>query len=149
MRSVEDPPLFLNGVGGLGSPWWKPAFESRFIGNGDRAGRMVAVCESIVFLLQANLDRASEVLPATRIRVSGGLARSDALCQRLADLSGLSVWREPETEATLAGVARLLGTASARDGTGERFIPKDNKPLRRRYRRWLDAVEDALEPPAA
>ncbi|MGW8367758.1 MAG: FGGY family carbohydrate kinase [Gammaproteobacteria bacterium] len=149
MRSVEDPPLFLNGVGGLGSPWWKPAFESRFIGNGDSAGRMVAVCESIVFLLQANLDRASEVLPATWIRVSGGLARSDALCQRLADLSGLSVWREPETEATLAGVARLLGTASARDGTGERFIPKDNKPLRRRYRRWLDAVEDALEPPAA
>ena len=148
MQSVKNPPLFLNGIGGLGSPWWEPAFESRFVGEADRAGRMVAVCESIVFLLQANLDRAREVLAPSLISVSGGLARSDALCQRIADLSRLSVLRQPEPEATLAGIARLLGSASAA-GPGEHFVPHENQPLTRRYRRWLDAVEEALGPSRA
>ncbi len=52
---------------------------------------LVAVVESILFLIQANLDCMAEThLPIKGITISGGLAQSDALCQKLADLSGLT-----------------------------------------------------------
>ena len=144
LRTVGDPPLFLNGVGGIGSPWWQPDFVSRFIGGDGIAERMVAVCESIVFLLQVNLDRARTVVTTADIRVSGGVARSDALCQRLADLSGLTVTREQEPETTLAGVARLLGWRPPARGDRDVFEPSANRPLRDRYQRWMAAMQDAL-----
>jgi glycerol kinase len=146
MRAVSDPPLFLNGVGGIGSPWWQPDFVSRFIGAGGAAERMVAVCESIVFLLQVNLDRARAVVTPADIRVSGGVARSDALCQRLADLSRLTVSREQETETTLTGVARLLGGEPPGQGRCDVFEPQSNRPLRDRYERWLAAMREELPP---
>ncbi len=142
--SVEDPPLFLNGIGGLGSPWWQAEFDSRFLGAGDAESNMVAVCESILFLLQANLDRARTALAPKSIRVGGGIARSNALCQRLADLARLPVWRQAETESTLAGVARLLGCVSASSAADDHFEPAENPSLRERYQRWLKAMEHAL-----
>ncbi|MEM7261810.1 MAG: FGGY family carbohydrate kinase, partial [Planctomycetota bacterium] len=39
LSTVVDPPLFLNGVGGLGTPEWIADFESRWIGDGDGAER--------------------------------------------------------------------------------------------------------------
>ena len=85
-----DPPLFLNGVSGLGSPFWRPDFASRFVGDGDGREKVVAVAESIVFLLMLNLEEFPT--PSDRLReilMSGGLSPLDGLCQRLADLSGL------------------------------------------------------------
>ena len=143
--SVREPPLFLNGIGGLGSPWWQAEFDSRFIGAGEARARMVAVAESILFLLQANLDRARIALAPTRIRVGGGIARSDSLCQRLADLSQLPVWRQGETESTLAGVACLLGSKPAPSAGDRCFEPAGNRPVQQRYRRWLIELEQALE----
>src|SRR5690606_37796858 len=32
---AAGPLLFLNGVSGLGSPWWRSDFASRFVGEGD------------------------------------------------------------------------------------------------------------------
>ncbi len=146
IRSVRNPPLFLNGIGGLGSPWWRTDFASRFLGPGNAEARMVAVCESILFLLQANLDRARTALAPTRIRVGGGIARSDALCQRLADLAQLPVWRQAETESTLAGVARLLGDTPAPGAADEHFQPANNPTLQNRYQHWLAALQHALGP---
>jgi len=131
------PPLFLNGIGGLGAPFWCPDFHSRFVGDGEPWQKAVAVAESIVFLLQANLDgMAAHLPPPDRIQIGGGLACLDGLCQRLADLSGLPVHRSDETEATARGTAQLLaGCPEAWVGLGQdkNFCPQHHPDLNRRY----------------
>ena len=60
LEQVQDPPLFMNSVGGLGSPWWHEGLQPAFTNNDTAysdAERAVAVAESIVFLLQHNLER--------------------------------------------------------------------------------------------
>src|SRR5690606_28747086 len=56
----DDPPLFINGVGGLGAPYWTADCPIRFSGAGSLAEHAVAVLESIVFLLQRNIEAIRE-----------------------------------------------------------------------------------------
>ncbi len=115
LRSITDPPLFMNTISGLGSPWWGKGPAPRFhdldgnpLTDLPADHRLVAVVESILFLIQANLDCMAEThLPIKGITISGGLAQSDALCQKLADLSGLTVQRPALVEATAQGIAWL------------------------------------------
>ncbi len=148
LEQVGAPPLFLNGVSGLGSPYWVADFPSRFIGEGGLPERAAAVAESVVFLLARNLERMDALAgPARKIRASGGLARIDALCRRLADASRLPVERLGHCEATARGLAYLLAGAPASwpdPAGGRRFAPAANAALRARYRRWCAAMEAAL-----
>src|SRR3569833_1296157 len=91
LSQERSPLLLINAVAGLGSPHWCATLRPQFIGDGDAAAKLVAVIESIVFLIQTNLDAMNEVTrrPVHALIVSGGLARLDGLCQRLADLSGM------------------------------------------------------------
>ncbi|MEA3299008.1 MAG: FGGY family carbohydrate kinase [Pseudomonadota bacterium] len=133
------PPIFVNTVGGLGSPWWRAGPDARLEGDGEPWQRGVAVAESIVFLLEANLDCLARAgVAPTRLRVSGGLARADGLCQRLADLSGLAVSRPAATEATARGIAWLAaGQPSDWPRPPEdSFTPSANPALGDRYRRF-------------
>ncbi len=148
MARGEEPPLFLNGIAGLGGPFWKPDFASRFVGEGEPWLKAVAVVESIAFLLQANLDEIGKYIPAPkRIRVSGGVSRLDALCQRLADVSGLPVHRRDDPEATTRGIGYLAAGLPARWNEGnhaeEVFAPAGNAALRSRYARWRAAMAEA------
>jgi glycerol kinase len=139
-----EPPLFLNGVSGLGAPFWIPDFVSRFVGGGEDWQKAVAVAESIVFLLQVNLEEMQPLAPPiARLCVTGGLSWYDGLCQRLADLSGLSVYRPAEYEATARGTAYLLAGCSAdwpEPEPGTWFRPQSNPDLRARYERWRAAM---------
>ena len=146
LADAGDPPLFLNGIGGLAAPYWRPEFRSRFVGRGDAAARMVAAVESIVFLLHANLRRMQEHgLQFKRLRVSGGLSQLDGLCQRLADLSGLPVERPQLHEATAMGLAKLAGgLADAGPVAGDRFRPRHDPALGSRERHWRQALAAAL-----
>ena len=84
-----EPPLFLNGIGGLGSPFWRSDFESRFVGTGTTGTRLLAVLESIAFLLYTNYRELAAHGPRfTRLLLTGGLSANDYLCQCLADLCG-------------------------------------------------------------
>ncbi len=144
--AVREPPLFLNGVGGLAAPFWRPLFRPRFIGRGDMREEMVAILESVVFLLMENLElmRGSDT-PLRRIVVTGGHAQIGGLCQKLADLSGLPVVRPELHEATALGIARLTGGISAPPTEPEvSFTPADDVALRRRYTRWREAMRAAL-----
>lgn len=142
---TENSLLFLNGIGGLGAPWWWADFESRFVGGG--AGfeqRLVAVVESIVFLLQANIERL--MTRPRKLLVTGGLSRSSGFCQRIASLSGLPTERSPRTEASTYGVARKLVPAIPALTT-ERVNPLDAQAamaLRERYAAFTDAMNAAL-----
>jgi glycerol kinase len=147
LERSESPPLFLNGIAGLGGPFWKADFVSRFEGEGEPWRKAVAVVESMAFLLQANIDHMARYIPAARrIRVSGGVSRLDGLCRRLAAVSGLPVHRREDPEASARGIAYLAArrpagwnTASAEDV----FAPAADHELRARYLRWLALMQEA------
>lgn len=148
LRKHNQPPIFLNGVAGLGTPYLQPLFASRFIGNGSAAEKCVAVCESIVFLLQVNLEEiACTVGPTSRIIIYGGLSRLDGMCQRLANLSGLPLFRPTDHEGTVRGLIELLADTpwSQPEGlTGTKFGPQSDPALASRYQAWRKEVETAL-----
>ncbi|MGA9852775.1 MAG: FGGY family carbohydrate kinase [Gammaproteobacteria bacterium] len=145
LAAKSGVPLFLNGISGLGSPYWVSNFRSRFIGRGNSMQKMLAVVESVVFLLCVNLDRMRDVGSSPRrIVVSGGLAQWDGLCQRLADLSALPVHRPGLHEATASGLAWLLGSHQRAAIPADVFRPAKNPQLENRYRRWCAALEDGL-----
>lgn len=126
--------VFLNGVNGLGSPWWQSDFASRFEGRASPAGRGRAVAESIAFLLACNLQRLSEARVES-LRVGGGLAASREFVQLLADATGLPMQRIADGEATLDGLFVLLGGRPVARET-EQLIPDPSPDLQARQRRW-------------
>jgi glycerol kinase len=147
-RTSVSPPLFLNGISGLGAPYWVSGFRSRFVGEGDASARIVAVLESIAFLLQRNLEvmRKSHIVPAG-IRLGGGLSASECFARTLADLSGLPVECLETTEATSRGLAFQL--ARQPDDwrpceSSRRVSPRENAVLFERYERWRVALEAEL-----
>ncbi|MGD8568667.1 MAG: FGGY family carbohydrate kinase [Gammaproteobacteria bacterium] len=148
-RQYTDPPLFLNGVAGLGAPFWVPDFPSRFIGEGSPEEKIVAVAESILFLVQVNLALlAQRYTPSKEIMVTGGLANSDILCQKLANLIGIPVYRPVECEATARGVgyltARFPQTWHEKQ-PGQWFFVNDDAGLRARYQRWHETMMEELK----
>jgi len=150
LEQSTNPPLFLNGVSGLGSPYWKPDFTSRFVGEGTAEDQVVAVVESIVFLLQVNVEQLNvNALPDPQnIVISGGLSNEAGLCQRLADLTGLPVYHPSVLEATARGLAYLLAGCPSEWTTGQDggcFRPNANPALHERYGRWRRALEAELE----
>jgi glycerol kinase len=139
LEEIVEPPLFMNGVGGLGSPFWRPDAPVEFSADASLAAETVAVIESIVFLLQANIERLADVeeaAPARRIVVTGGLSPLDGLCRRLASLSGLPVERPGAVEATARGLAWLLGARLPPASAPETFEPKAWPELAARYDGW-------------
>ncbi len=145
--------LFLNGVSGIGSPYWQADFESKFIGAGSVEQQITAVIESIAFLLQLNIEQLQHHRPgAKKILISGGLAQLDGLCQRIADLSGLIVHRMAECEATASGLAWLLvhSQPATIESTWHRhdqqqIQPQENPMLIKRYQRWHIAMDEATD----
>ena len=143
-QDTDPNVLFLNGISGLGAPFWIADFPSRFEGSESPETRAVAVVESITFLIQASLDEMLKLAsPPEQIQVTGGLAQLDGLCQRLADLSGLSVYRPRQCEATGRGTAYLLADAPRHwpeDNPGEWFEPRDNPLLKHAYWHWTELM---------
>jgi glycerol kinase len=131
-------PLFLNGIGGLGSPWWRADAASSFIGEGSDVERFAAVIESVVFMIAENFElMAARGGALTRLLVTGGMSRSDWLCRRLAAALELPVERM-DTEATVRGVAALAAPALAADwpvAAGQQFEPGTVAQLSQRRQR--------------
>ena len=143
----DEPPLFLNGIAGLGGPFWQPEFASRFVGEAEPWLKAVAVVESIAFLLQANIDHMNKYVPsAQRIRISGGVSLLDGLCQRLACISGLPVHRRDDPEASARGIAYLACGRPADWNQGAHedvFAAQSDSALQARYRRWRTLMAEA------
>lgn len=143
----EEAPFFLNGVSGVGSPFWLAGFESRYVGDGEAPERFHAVVESIAFLLRANLDElARHAGRPRRIVVSGGLSRSGFLCRSLAALAEAPVHRLEDPEATASGLAFLAAgqPASWEPAAAEHIPPVRDQTLTARYLRWLELMHEAM-----
>lgn len=131
-------PFFLNGIGGLGSPWWIADYRSRFVGPvADAAARERLVVESIVHLLAANVDRL-HVRPE-RVLLTGGLSHRADLCRWLADALALPVDVPADREATTRGMlAELSPTIATSVPPLERIEPDTaaHSRWRERQEKW-------------
>jgi len=153
LDNAGELPLFLNGVSGLGSPYWRAQLDSRWIGGGGPQRRCAAVAESIAFLVAVNTALLAAAPPPARlVAAGGGLARIDGLCRRVAALTGLAVRRSAQAESTARGTACLSAGLPVqwRPAPVEREFPPQRDPaLEGRFARWLRALDQALAPPPA
>jgi len=144
LERVSDPSLFLNGVSGLASPYWLADFETELQSNNNVEADYVAVVESIAFLINANIQEMMKFAsPPQQVQVSGGLAQLDGLCQRLADLSRLAIYRPIQCEATARGLAYLVAKMPKHwleNEHGDWFTPTDNRVLDGRFLLWEQAM---------
>lgn len=148
----DVPVMFMNGIGGLGAPYWLPAFETGFV---DASGRAVAldavdelqlvaaVVDSIAFLIATNVALMRRAAPLRKIVVTGGLAGCDYLCDILADVTDLPVERPEVHEATARGIAFLAaerprGWQAA--PTERVFTPSGRSTVIARHERWREAM---------
>jgi len=153
-----DVPLFLNGVSGLGSPFWVPDFKSTFVYHNETVEaedweKIVAVAESIVFLVVMNLIEMEKICSEpTLLIVTGGLSKNKELCQRLADLTGKDVFRPQACEATARGTAYQLMNVTdneKKDWSGKNWgqwiKPVVNEKFSARFERWKKEMDNALQ----
>ncbi len=154
-HALEKPfsdTIFINGIGGLGSPFWKPV-SSGFWSISRKSmindlntiddNLQGLVAESILFLIQANIDAMLKLgSELHQLTITGGIARSGGFCQHLANLSGLEVLRPHIVEATARGIASEAAGAASQwaSSNHDRFLPRKNEALTRRYYTFLTLI---------
>ncbi|WP_166391690.1 glycerol kinase GlpK [Nocardioides ochotonae] len=151
--SSSDGVVFVPALTGLGAPHWDPHARGLIVGitrGTTRAHLVRATLEAIAFEVRDVL----ETMPGepSALRVDGGAAANDLLCQIQADQVGVPVERPRMIETTALGAAFLagLGTGvwSSTDELRETWtLDRSFTPSRARedadadHRRWLAAVE--------
>jgi glycerol kinase len=144
--------VFVPALTGLGAPHWDPLARGMIIGitrGTTRAHIVRATLEAIAFEVRDVLD----TMPAlASLRVDGGAAANDLLCQVQADQLGVPVERPAMIETTALGAAFLAGLgAGVWSSTDElrdtwtldrRFEPAlERSTADAAHARWTDAVE--------
>ena len=145
---------------GLGAPHWDPYARGTIVGltrGTTRAHLVRAAVEAMAFQTR-DVVEAMEMdtgRKLTELRVDGGAAVMDLLCQLQADLLGIPVRRPRHTETTALGAAFLAGLGAGiwTDGDLERLWKLDREFEPRMSRdeadsmqaRWRRAVERSLQ----
>lgn len=149
----DVPLLFMNGIGGLGAPYWLPDFPSEFLAaNGGPATSVAdatelqqvgAVVESIAFLIAVNVLAMHGTTPLQRLTITGGLAVCDYLCEVLAEATRMTVERPAAHEATSRGIA-YLAAGEPQDWQPvpieNSFAPTGEHPVVGRFDAWRAAM---------
>ncbi len=144
--------VFVPALTGLGAPHWDPHARGLLIGltrGTTRAHIVRATLEAIAFEVRDVLDTMD--VGATALRVDGGAAANNLLCQLQADQLGQPVERPRLVETTSIGAAFLAGlgagvwssTEQLRETwqLGQRFEPAtDRAQADAHHARWLNAV---------
>jgi glycerol kinase len=99
---------------GLGAPHWDPYARGTIVGLTRGSGRIQLVRAAVESMAYQTRDvvEAMEIdlgSPMRELRVDGGAAVMDVLCQFQADLLGIPVRRPRHTETTALGAAFLAG----------------------------------------
>ncbi|OGK77101.1 MAG: glycerol kinase, partial [Candidatus Rokubacteria bacterium GWC2_70_16] len=99
---------------GLGAPYWDPYARGTIVGltrGTTRAHLARAALEAIAYQSRDVLDTMAQEagVPIRALRVDGGAAANDFLCQFQADMLGVEVLRPSITETTGLGAAGLAG----------------------------------------
>jgi glycerol kinase len=141
---------------GLGAPYWDPYARGTIVGltrGSGRAQLVRAAVESMAYQTRDVVEAMGRDLgsPLKELRVDGGAAVMDLLCQFQADLLGIPVRRPRQTETTALGVAFLAGLGagiwSDSDLEGLWKLDREFEPTMSRdeadslQSRWRQAVE--------
>ena len=99
---------------GLGAPYWDPYARGTLVGltrGTTRAHLVRAAVEAMAYQTRDVVEAMQRDTgqPLTELRVDGGAAVMDVLCQLQADLLGIPVRRPRQTETTALGAAYLAG----------------------------------------
>ena len=129
---------------GLGSPWWNPHIRGAILGLSRESSKAHIVRAGLEAIAYHEMDLAK--VKMTELRVDGGASRNDWLMQFQADLLGIKISRNIQTEATAWGVALLAGRASnlidgnsnVHDKTSSQFNANTDRSLE--YQLWRKAV---------
>lgn len=150
---------FVPALVGLGAPHWDAYARGTIVGltRGSNRNHLVrAALESIAYQTREVVEAMAKdtgVRPES-LRVDGGVARNDFMCQFQADILGIPVERPATTEATALGAAYLAGLATGfwkneEELASQRKIARRFEPAMPQSRRnelyegWLRAVERA------
>ena len=144
---------------GLGSPWWDPRARGAILGitrGTTRAHLARAVVESMVFQTRDVIDAMASAsgVSLSSLRVDGGAAVMDLLCQLQSNHLNVEVKRPTVLETTAMGAAYLAGLAEGVwDSTKDiadawhldrRFEPQPTGTEGADYERWLRGVQRSL-----
>jgi glycerol kinase len=156
--SIEDTggvflvPAFV----GLGAPYWDPYARGTIVGLTRGTGRAELVRAAIEAMAYQTRDVVDAMQHDTgralsELRVDGGAAVMDVLCQFQADLLGIPVRRPRHTETTALGAAFLAGLGAGlwqdEDLSGLWKLDREFEPAMSRDQadtlqaRWRHAVE--------
>ncbi|XP_072388160.1 glycerol kinase 5 isoform X1 [Diabrotica undecimpunctata] len=159
---VEDTKgvFFIPAFSGLGPPINDEKAGTGFIGIKPVTKKehlVRAVLESIVYQIVKTVDflKTERVADYSSIKVDGGLSNNDFICQLLADLTGLCIFRLYTSDIAVMGVAFVAGISCGFWKGKEEFkqycdISKSFEPsrdvnyiikCRNTYRNWLLAVD--------
>ncbi len=148
----SDGVVFVPALTGLGAPHWDPLARGTILGltrGTTRAHVVRATLEAIAYEVRDVLETMTEL---SSLRVDGGAAANDLLCQLQADQVGVPVDRPRMTETTALGAAFLAGLGTglwdSTDDLRETWqLDRSFAPAAERadadasYAVWLDAVE--------
>lgn len=137
--------FFINAVSGLGAPYWRTDIEPEFFDAEYEQQKLTAWIESIIFQLVQIAVLMQQESALVHCEISGGMAASDELCQRLSDLLTIDVLRRCDGEASLRGIAFLAAhkPSSWQARVIEtRFSPRANASLQQRYLLWQQAMQN-------
>ncbi len=107
---TSDGVICVPALAGLAAPWWNSAATASFTGmtlSSTRGHLVRALLEGVAAQVTAltGLVSADIGRPLNRLRVDGGLTRSEVLMQAQADLAQLPVEVYPSAHATALGAA--------------------------------------------
>jgi len=147
---------FVPAFVGLGAPYWDQEARGAIVGLTRSAGRAHIVRAALEAMAYQTRDvvecmQRDSGITLRELRIDGGAAQNNLLCQFQADILGVPVVRPVVTETTALGAAYLAGLAvgfwknkSAIAGQWQvekRFEPKMKRSERERlYEGWLNAV---------
>ncbi|PYU99722.1 MAG: glycerol kinase [Acidobacteria bacterium] len=150
---------FVPAFVGLGAPHWDAYARGTIVGltRGSNRNHLVrAALESMAYQTRAVVDcmAADSGIRPEALRVDGGAARNNFLCQFQADILGIAVERPATSESTALGAAYLAGLATGfwkdepdlgrQFKIARRFEPSMSASRREElYAGWRRAVERA------
>lgn len=140
---------FLNAIGGLSAPYWRTDLLSEFSPGLSAQEKILTWIESVIFQIAVNIGLMKRSGEIRAVRISGGFSKSNAICQKLADICELDVCRSDNADATLQGAACMATGLSPNwqpEFQLETFLPKENPQLKKRFQVWQNAMQAWLQP---
>ncbi len=150
---------FVPALVGLGAPYWDPDARGTIVGitRGTTRNHLVrAAIEAMCYRTRDVVDTMLEDTELTlkELKVDGGAAANDFMCQFQADMLGVNVVRPVDVESTARGAAALAGLGSgfwkdvgqldASRAVDRVFSPALSRECSSRlYGEWLRAVRRA------